>query len=364
MNRINQQDLTATAAAIKRLAQELGFSAISVTDLELGEHPSRFAKALAAHWHGEMDYLQRTADLRAQGDALLPGAKRAIMVRLDYLWPDTDPLGVLDDPSLGYVSRYALGRDYHKLMRRRLAKLADLAAHWLTTQWPQAPAQFRACVDSAPVLEKALAERAGLGWFGKHGLILNRDAGSWFFLGVLLTNLELPCDPAQAREHCGSCRACIDICPTQAIVGDRKLDARRCISYLTIELRGVIPLEFRHAIGNRIFGCDDCQLVCPWNRYAQVPGEVAFKPRHRLDRSALLELAAWDEASFLKNTEGMAIRRINFIQWRRNLAIALGNAPYDERIVHCLTEWSMDANNLIAEHARWALAEQQGKRID
>jgi epoxyqueuosine reductase len=260
----------------------------------------------------------------------------------------------LREPEQAYLSRYALGRDYHKLMRKRLQKLAD----FIRARIPAS--QSRAFVDSAPVLEKALAEKAGLGWIGKHTLLINRQAGSWFFLGELYTNLPLPID-TPTSAHCGSCRACIDICPTQAIIAPYQLDAPRCISYLTIELKTSIPVALRRPIGNRVFGCDDCQLVCPWNRFAKVTGEADFHPRHGLDRIGLLSLFSWSEASYLQRTEGSALRRVGYQRWLRNLAIGLGNAPGDPAIVQALSARMTECSELVQEHIHWALDEQRRK---
>jgi epoxyqueuosine reductase len=275
---------------------------------------------------------------------------------MDYLPPDArDAEEVLADPTLGYVSRYALGRDYHKVLRRRLAHLAEkIAAACAETH-------YRVFVDSGPVLEKAYARDAGIGWIGKHTNVINRNAGSWFFLGEILTDLPLPID-APATAHCGTCTACIDICPTQAIVGPNELDARRCISYLTIELRDSIPLEFRKAIGNRIYGCDDCQLVCPWNKFARVTKETDFAVRHRLDGATLVELFGWSEAEFLARTEGSAIRRIGYRSWLRNIAVALGNAPTSNEVIAALEARRDDPSELVREHVAWALAQHDSTR--
>ena len=332
-----------------------GFARAHISDLTLGDHPARLRAWLAAGKHGEMAYLAEREAMRCDPASLLPGATRAIVVTMDYLLPDTQPLRVLADGSRGYVSRYALGRDYHKVLRRRLARLAT------RINAVAGPAGFRACVDSAPLLEKALAERAGIGWFGKHTLIMNRQSGSWFFIGVLLTDLLLPADAPQQAEHCGTCQACIDVCPTGAITGPRQLDARRCISYLTIELRGEIPLDLRAAIGNRIFGCDDCQLFCPWNRYAQPPAVADFAPRNDLAGASLLTLFAWSEQEFATRTLGSALKRISYDQWQRNLAVALGNAPYDRTIVDALAQRSAAASALVRSHCEWAIAQQLGR---
>jgi len=255
----------------------------------------------------------------------------------------------LDEPSLGFVSRYALGRDYHKVMRRRLQRLATRVAQAI------AGLHYRVYVDSAPVLEKALAAKSGLGWIGKHTNLLDRDAGSWFFLGELYTDLPLPAD-GPVREHCGTCTACIDVCPTHAILAPFVLDARRCISYLTIELKGSIPEPLRPLIGNRIYGCDDCQIVCPWNRFAQPSDELDFQVRHGLDAPRLVELSAWDEATFLARTAGSAIRRIGHSRWLRNIAVALGNAPTTAEVVQALNSQRDHPSELVREHVHWALA--------
>jgi epoxyqueuosine reductase len=270
---------------------------------------------------------------------------------MDYFPPSArDAEEVLADPQLGYVSRYALGRDYHKVLRRRLADLAKkITAECVGSN-------YRVFVDSGPVLEKAYARDAGIGWIGKHTNVINRSAGSWFFLGEILTDLPLPID-APATAHCGTCTACIDICPTQAIVGPNELDARRCISYLTIELRGSIPLEFRKALGNRIYGCDDCQLVCPWNKFARMTSEIDFSVRHRLDGASLIELFAWTESEFLSRTEGSAIRRIGYQSWLRNIAVALGNAPTAPSIIAALESRRSDSSELVREHVEWALGQ-------
>jgi len=344
--------LDAFANDIKRWGRELGFQQIAIADLDVTAYRERFERWLAAGRHGEMKYLERAVDLRFDPSRLVPGSCRAIVARMDYQPPDTQPLQILERPDLGYVSRYALGRDYHKVVRGRLRALARRINE------RSGDARVRAYTDSAPILEKALAEKAGLGWIGKHTLLLNRAAGSWFFLGEVLTDLPLPIDAPDAADHCGRCSACMTVCPTSAITGPRQLDARRCISYLTIEHKGAIPLELRSLIGNRIFGCDDCQLVCPWNRFAQTSAEADFMPRHALDRTPLLDLFGWSEAEFLARTEGSALRRINYQQWQRNVAVALGNAPYDPRIVAALRQRRPDASALLADHIDWAVERQ------
>jgi epoxyqueuosine reductase len=347
----SEADLALLAGQIKTWGVELGFQQVAIADIELPQDAQYLTNWLAKNRHGAMDYMARHGEKRWRPDQLVPGTLRAITVRMDY-WPDqaTDPDEVLADSQLAYVSRYALGRDYHKVLRTRLASLATR----IDTEI--GPRGHRVFVDSGPVLEKALARNAGLGWIGKHTNVINRNAGSYFFLGEILTDLPLPVDePVSA--HCGSCTACIDICPTQAIVAPYQLDARRCISYLTIELRDAIPIEFRKAIGNRIYGCDDCQLVCPWNKYAQPTAEPDFKPRHGLDQAQLVELFSWTEQDFLQRTEGSAIRRIGYECWLRNIAVALGNAPSLPVIVAALTSRVDDPSPLVREHVSWALAQ-------
>jgi epoxyqueuosine reductase len=348
-------DYTDLVHHIRRWAQELGFQQCGIAGTDLGDDEARLLSWLDAGFHGDMDYMQRHGTRRSRPAELQPGTLRVISVRMDYT-PESarDAWDVLNDAQRGYVSRYALGRDYHKLLRSRLQKLADKIAGEV------GPFGYRAFVDSAPVLERALAREAGLGWVGKHTGLLNREAGSWFFLGELYTDLPLPAD-LPTTAHCGSCTRCIDICPTQAIIAPYKLDARRCISYLTIELRESIPLEFRRAIGNRIYGCDDCQLVCPWNKFAEASGETDFQPRHALDDADLLQLFAWSEEEFLKKTEGSAIRRIGHESWLRNIAVALGNAPHSAEVVAALQARSVQASAMVLEHITWALAEQAAK---
>jgi epoxyqueuosine reductase len=300
-----------------------------------------------------MHYMQRHGVMRSRPQQLLPGTVRVVSARMDY-WPagSRDARAVLDDPHLAYVSRYALGRDYHKTLRRALATLA--------TQLQQriGPFGYRVCVDTAPVLEKALARDAGLGWIGKHTNLIARERGSWFFLGEILTDLPLPIDE-RAGAHCGSCQACIPACPTGAIVAPWRLDARRCISYLTIEHHSAIPVELRKAIGNRIYGCDDCQLVCPWNKFARAAAHPDFKVRHGLDAAALPELFRWSEAQFEQRMRGSAIYRIGYQRWSRNLAVALGNAPTTPDIIRALAERRADSSHMVREHVEWALRQHR-----
>jgi len=349
-------DYTALAADIRRWGAECGFQQVGISGIDLADDEMRLLNWLDAGRHGAMDYMQRHGAMRSRPQLLRSGTLRVICVRMDYDPPDArDPWEVLDDPALGYVSRYALGRDYHKVLRARLQQLADRIAAQI------GPFGYRAFVDSAPVLEKALARNAGLGWIGKHTNLINRDAGSWFFLGELYTDLPLPAD-APASEHCGTCVRCIDICPTGAIVAPNELDARRCISYLTIELRDSVPLELRPLIGNRIYGCDDCQLVCPWNKFAHKSVETDFSTRHGLDTTSLLDLFAWSEDEFDRRTTGSAIRRIGYACWQRNIAIALGNGPGSAAVVDALRERLEQTTPMVREHIEWAL-ERHGATI-
>jgi epoxyqueuosine reductase len=336
---------------IRQWAAALGFQQIGIASIELAQDEQWLARWLELGRNGSMEYMSRHGVRRARPQELIPGTLRVISARMDYLPPDARPADeVMADPELGYISRYALGRDYHKLLRKRLALLAE------KIQGQCASTRYRVFVDSGPVLEKALARNAGLGWIGKHTNLLNRSAGSWFFLGEILTDLPLAVD-APTTAHCGTCRACIDVCPTQAIVAPYELDARRCISYLTIELRESIPVEFRKAIGNRIYGCDDCQLVCPWNKYARLTGESDFTVRNKLDAPKLVELFAWTEEEFLARTEGSAIRRIGYECWLRNIAVALGNAPTSSGIVDALAARRSHESAMVQEHVEWALAQ-------
>ncbi len=345
--------------AVERLrswCRELGFDAVGVSRSRLRKYEARLCRWLDAGMHGEMAYMQAHGVKRSRPAALVPGTVSVISVRMNYLPADAaDPGEVLRRPEKAYISRYALGRDYHRLIRKRLQNLADR----ITGAFGQFG--YRAFCDSAPVLEKPLAEQAGLGWIGKHTVLINRNSGSWFFLGELYTDLPLP--PSEpASSHCGSCRRCLDICPTGAIVAPYKLDARRCISYLTIELKGSIPVEFRPLLGNRIYGCDDCQLICPWNRFAKYSREPGFRPRHDLDSAGLLNLFRWNSQEFERRLAGSPIRRIGYRRWLRNIAVALGNAPYREDIVAALAAKRNHPCDLIREHVRWALRTQAASR--
>jgi epoxyqueuosine reductase len=347
-------DPSALAGRIRDWAAGLGFQQTGIAGIELGADEARLEAWLEREYHGEMAYLAAHGTRRSRPAELVSRTLSVISVRIDYL---PEPMAAADaqlaDPARAYVSRYALGRDYHKLIRGRLQRLAARIAAEI------GPFGYRVFSDSAPVLEKPLARNAGLGWIGKHTNLINRHDGSWFFLGEIYTDLALPADEAFTADHCGSCTRCIEVCPTGAIVAPYTLDARRCISYLTIELKGAIPEAWREAIGNRIYGCDDCQLVCPWNRYAKVSAEADFRARHGLDRASLLELFGWDEAAFLARTEGSAIRRIGYERWRRNLAVALGNAPADAAVLAALEGAVAAATPLVREHLAWAIARQR-----
>lgn len=340
------------ATHIKQWGHELGFQQVGITDTDLGLYEERFMAWLAKGFHGKLQYMEQHGTKRTRPAELIPGTVRIISVRLDYLPPDTSIAEVLQDTKKGYISRYALGRDYHKLMRKRLDELAAKIEHAVGAFG------YRSFTDSAPVLEKAIAEKAGLGWIGKHTNIINPKAGSWFFLGEIYTDLPLPTDTPQQKSHCGSCTACIQVCPTQAIVAPYQVDARRCISYLTIELREAIPIEFRRMLGNRVYGCDDCQIVCPWNKFSKFTNETDFHPRQNLHTPELLDLFAWTEKEFLKRTEGSAIRRIGFECWQRNIAVGLGNAPYSEAILNALREKLEISTEMVKEHIEWAIGEQ------
>lgn len=345
-------DWSVLALQIKQWAKELGFSACGITDTDLQIEESRLQQWLDAGYHGSMDYMASHGMLRARPAELLPGTLRVISVRMDYLPAAAGFATNLADPTQAYISRYALGRDYHKVLRQRLKQLGERISKQV------ADLGFRPFVDSAPVLERPLAAKAGLGWIGKHSLLLNEEAGSWFFLGELLVNIPLPVDQPLTKD-CGNCVACITSCPTGAIVAPFVVDARRCISYLTIELKDDIPEELRPLLGNRIYGCDDCQLVCPVNRSAPLTQETDFARRPQWRSQSLQALFGWSEAEFLHFTEGSAIRRIGYQRWQRNIAVALGNAPYAEAVVQCLEKFSGDA--MVQRHVDWALAQQRQK---
>ena len=349
---MDDHTLRQLAEKIKIRGAELGFSQTAISDINLAECEQRLKRWLANGFNGEMTYMESHGLKRTRPDQLIPGTVRVITVRLDYLnQPMTEAQNTLNDASKGYISRYALGRDYHKVIRKRLQKLATRISEVI------GPFGYRAFCDSAPVMEKALAEKSGHGWIGKHTNLINREHGSWFFLGEIYTDIPLPTDPP-VNSHCGSCSACIDVCPTNAIVAPYQLDARRCISYLTIELKGSIPVKFRKAIGNRIYGCDDCQLVCPWNRHARLSAEADFRSRHTLDNSSLCDLFNWGEQDFKHKTEGSAIRRIGYRRWLRNIAVALGNSPRSDQVMDTLKARQSHSSELVREHVRWALRRQ------
>lgn len=335
--------------SIKNWGISLGFQQVGITDINLDSYKQKLEIWLARGWHGSMSYMAKHGDKRSRPEILIPGTARVISVRLDYLQADTDMVRVLQNKALGYVSRYALGRDYHRLMRKRLQLLAE------KIQAEVSAFGYRVFCDSAPVLEKPLAEKAGLGWIGKHTNLINAKGGSWFFLGEIYTDIPLPIDTPITKSHCGTCRACIDVCPTQAIVAPYQLDARRCISYLTIESKEAIPKALRPLLGNRIYGCDDCQIVCPWNKFAKYTQEKDFVARHQLNASTLVSLFSWDKKTFLANTEGSAIRRIGYEMWMRNIAVALGNATFSEEIIIALHARLGRISALVDEHIEWAL---------
>ena len=334
---------------IRQLARDAGFQRCGVSGIELGQDEAHLADWLGKGLYGTMEWMARHGSLRARPQELLPGTVRVISVGLDYGHKDdAEAWATLNDGERAYVARYALGRDYHKLMRNRLQKLAERIGSEI------GPFGYRVFVDSAPVLERALARNAGLGWIGKHTCLIDRNGGSWFFLGEIYVDLPLPID-VPATAHCGTCTRCIDVCPTAAIIAPHRLDARRCISYLTIEHDGAIPLEMRPLMGNRIYGCDDCQLVCPWNKFARRTDEPDFRARNNLDTATLPELFAWDEDEFLRRTEGSPIRRSGHERWLRNIAVALGNATPTPTVLQALHSRSGHASPLVREHVQWAL---------
>ncbi|MFN7550683.1 MAG: tRNA epoxyqueuosine(34) reductase QueG [Pseudomonadota bacterium] len=345
-------DAVAIAADIRRWGAELGFQHVGIAGIDLAEDERRLAEWLDLGWHGSMDWMARHGSKRSRPAELVPGTLRVLSARMDYLADDGSMQAALDDPTRAYVSRYALGRDYHKVLRGRLQRLADRIVTAI------GPFGHRVFVDSAPVLEKPLARDAGLGWIGKHTNLIDKNTGSWFFLGEIFVDLPLPVDQP-ARDHCGTCTRCLTACPTQAIVAPYRLDARRCVSYLTIEHAGTIPEDLRPLLGNRIYGCDDCQLVCPWNRFARLAGEPDFRQRHGLAHASLLEVFAWEEDEFLHRTEGSAIRRIGHERWLRNIAVALGNAPPSPHVVAALQDRVSHPSAVVREHVAWALARQQ-----
>lgn len=349
MDKVNQQNNSELALKIKKWGAELGFQQVGITNTDLRTAEQQLQKWIDKGFHGDMDYMHKHGLKRSRPDLLLPDTVSIISVRMDYLPESAENIySVLNSPISAFISRYALGRDYHKILRNRLQQLANKIENEIGSFG------YRAFVDSAPVLEKAIAEKAGLGWIGKHTNLINRKAGSWFFLGEIYTDIALPADQ-QSSAHCGECVACLDICPTQAIVAPYQVDARLCISYLTIELHGPIPENLRPAIGNRIYGCDDCLLICPWNRFAKLSTEKDYSPRHNLNNSQLTELFSWTEDEFLKKMEGSAIRRIGHTRWLRNIAVALGNTKPSEKVITALTLRQTHLSELVREHVNWAL---------
>ncbi|MBX2809885.1 MAG: tRNA epoxyqueuosine(34) reductase QueG [Cellvibrionaceae bacterium] len=358
--------------SIKQWGSALGFQQVGIASADPKEHRQYLAQWLEKGYHGEMEWMRRHQAQRNKPSDLVPEACRVISLRMDYLPASTAQVATLKNADKAYISRYALGRDYHKVVRKRIAQLGKkiedyCAAHEIYAQATEHAQTHsikhaikqRPFVDSAPVLEKAFAEQAGLGWIGKHTVLIHPQAGSWFFLGELITNLPLVMDSERVKNQCGDCQACLKICPTDAFVGPYELDASRCISYLTIELKGAIPEEFREPIGNRVFGCDDCQLICPWNKFAKPSQEKDFSPRHQLDNTTLLRLFLWSEEEYLRHTEGSAIRRIGYERWLRNLAIGLGNADPSAEIIQALEHRQSFPSALVQEHIHWALQRQR-----
>ncbi len=371
--------LTTLRQSIDDWAAELGFQQVGVTDVDLSQHEPYLQRWLAAGHHGSMGWMTHHGNKRSRPDDLVPGTIRVLSLRMDYqceslprLLPskpaaafasdrdntdDALALRVLGDGNKAYISRYALGRDYHKLIRKRLAQLAR------RIEQEAGGGAYRAFVDSAPVLERALAEKAGLGWIAKNTMLINHEAGSWFFLGEIYTDLPLPPDTPQTLKHCGTCTACLEVCPTQAFLGPNELDARKCISYLTIEHGGSIDPQLRPLMGNRVFGCDDCQLVCPWNKFTRLTDQADFQARHGLDNSELAELFLWTEEEWLTRTEGSPLRRIGHERWLRNLAVGLGNAPTSAAVVSALESRANHESALVREHVEWALAQHEGRNL-
>ena len=349
MNTVNFGNL---AINIKRWAENLGFQEARITNVDLSAYENSFKTWIKNKFHGEMEYMERHQELRLHPERLLPGTIRVITVRMDYKITMENSLLFKQSKNMAYISHYARGRDYHKLIRKRLEALAQK----ITAKTYRHG--YRSFTDSAPILERALAEKAGVGWIGKNTMLINKSAGSWFFLGELFTDIPLPIDEP-TTSNCGSCSACIEACPTNAFVGPNILDATRCISYLTIESRGAIPEQFRNAIGNRIFGCDDCQLVCPWNKFSKPTTEKDFSPRHKMDNIELIDLFTWTEEEFFKNTEGSPIRRIGYDCWKRNIAIALGNADTSVEIIQVLKSELGKTSPMVREHIEWALLQHQ-----
>ena len=353
-NFLTKKDLSLLAEQIKLWSSELGFSSIGITDIDLSQDQRYLEKWLEKDYHGEMKYMERHGKKRSQPAELVEGTKRIISLSMNYLPENYNGLELLEEDKKAFVSGYARGRDYHKIMRSRLKKLVSkIKVH--------SSHENRVFVDSAPVLEKALAQKAGLGWIGKNTLLLNKNAGSYFFLGEIYTDLELPIDEPEIVNHCGSCTSCMDVCPTKAFEGPNQLDARKCISYLTIEYKGSIKEELRPMMGNRIFGCDDCQIFCPWNKFLKITDEADFKPRHNLDDIDLSNLFMWSEEEFLKKTQGSPIRRAGYESWLRNIAIALGNAESSVEVLRVLHSKKDDPSEIVKEHVNWAIDQHKNK---
>ena len=353
-NFLTKKDLSLLAEQIKLWSSELGFSSIGITDIDLSQDQRYLEKWLEKDYHGEMKYMEKHGRKRSQPAELVKGTKRIISLSMNYLPENYNGLELLKEDKKAFVSGYARGRDYHKIMRSRLKKLVSkIKVH--------SSHENRVFVDSAPVLEKALAQKAGLGWIGKNTLLLNKNAGSYFFLGEIYTDLELPIDEPEIVNHCGSCTSCMDVCPTKAFEGPNQLDARKCISYLTIEYKGSIKEELRPMMGNRIFGCDDCQIFCPWNKFLKITDEADFKPRHNLDDIDLSNLFMWSEEEFLKKTQGSPIRRAGYESWLRNIAIALGNAESSVEVLRVLHSKKDDPSEIVKEHVNWAIDQHKNK---
>ena len=353
-NFLTKKDLSLLAEQIKLWSYELGFSSIGITDIDLSQDQRYLEKWLEKDYHGEMKYMERHGKKRSQPAELVEGTKRIISLSMNYLPENYNGLELLKEDKKAFVSGYARGRDYHKITRSRLKKLVSkIKVH--------SSHENRVFVDSAPVLEKALAQKAGLGWIGKNTLLLNKNAGSYFFLGEIYTDLELPIDEPEIVNHCGSCTSCMDVCPTKAFEGPNQLDARKCISYLTIEYKGSIKEELRPMMGNRIFGCDDCQIFCPWNKFLKITDEADFKPRHNLDDIDLSNLFMWSEEEFLKKTQGSPIRRAGYESWLRNIAIALGNAESSVEVLRVLHSKKDDPSEIVKEHVNWAIDQHKNK---
>jgi epoxyqueuosine reductase len=351
-------DLNSLLKQSQQWAKQLGFADMGVSDCDLGDYQANYQRWLEKGYHGEMQWLEDQLKLKFDPQSLHPGTSRILSLRMHYFPPNTEHIQALKNPETAYISRYALGRDYHKLIRKRLAKLAKQIEQFALAHGYTDEADQRPFVDSAPVLERPIAEKAGIAWIGKHTLALTEQDGSWFFLGELFTNIPFPQNQHTVTNKCGDCEACLKVCPTQAFPQPYELDARRCISYLTIEFDGVIPEEFREPIGNRVFGCDDCQAICPWNKFAQHSEEADFSPRHNLDKSSLIELFEWSEEEFLQRCAGSPIRRTGYRNWQRNLSIGLGNAPSDIRIIEALKKRLPEADEVLRPHIEWAIEKQ------